>query len=91
MVSSGTYRIKNVKGHIYLDESKKNPGKVHGWSSRPENDNQKVCLSSPMLTYMTQLLDLHSGKCNKAVEVIPFAMLLQGNISPPTAQEMGPM
>ncbi|KAG8950033.1 hypothetical protein FRC04_008113 [Tulasnella sp. 424] len=40
MVQPGTYRIRNVKGGTYLDESAKNPDTVHGWDNR-DNDNQK--------------------------------------------------
>jgi hypothetical protein len=41
MIQPGIYRIKNAKSGTYLDASKKNQGKVHGWSSRPNNENQQ--------------------------------------------------
>ncbi|KAG8897822.1 hypothetical protein FRC00_003772 [Tulasnella sp. 408] len=44
MVQAGTYRLRNVKSGTYLDESDKNQDTVHGWDSRPQNDNQKWIL-----------------------------------------------
>jgi len=44
MVQAGTYRIRNVRSGTYLDESDKNKDTIHGWDSRPQNDNQKWIL-----------------------------------------------
>ncbi|KAG8895936.1 hypothetical protein FRC01_012120 [Tulasnella sp. 417] len=44
MVQAGTYRLRNVKSGTYLDESNKDKDNIHGWESRPENNNQKWIL-----------------------------------------------
>ncbi|KAG9019722.1 hypothetical protein FRB90_010992 [Tulasnella sp. 427] len=44
MVQPGNYRIRNAKSGTYLDESNKNADQVHGWDSRPDNQNQKWTL-----------------------------------------------
>ncbi|KAG8892321.1 hypothetical protein FRC00_012268 [Tulasnella sp. 408] len=44
MVQAGTYRIRNAKSGTYLDESDRDKNVIHGWDSRPQNDNQKWIL-----------------------------------------------
>jgi len=39
-IQPGTYRIKNAKSDTYLDASLRQQGQVHGWGSRP-GENQK--------------------------------------------------
>jgi len=40
-IQPGTYRFRNTKSGTYLDASVKEEGLVHGWASRPGNQNQK--------------------------------------------------
>ncbi|KAG9025586.1 hypothetical protein FRB95_009983 [Tulasnella sp. JGI-2019a] len=40
-VQPGVYRIQNRKSGTYFDASVSHEGEIHGWSSRPENENQK--------------------------------------------------
>jgi len=40
-IQPGIYRIKNRKSGTYFDASVKDRGEIHGWSNRPEEENQK--------------------------------------------------
>ncbi|KAG8910018.1 hypothetical protein FRC00_009015 [Tulasnella sp. 408] len=41
MVLAATYRLRNVRGGIYLEESDQHQDTIHGWSSNPKDEGQK--------------------------------------------------